>query len=371
MTQPVLIAGAGPTGLAAALFLARADIGCRIVDRLDQPTPWSKALAVNPRTLELLENTDVTARILDEGKPIRRMRMARDGETLVELDPSELTAKYPMVALPQSRTEVLLAEALAAYNVEPERGVELTGFEQAGDLVRATLRHPDGTIETVETPILFGADGAHSRVREVLGLDFPGSSVPESWKLVDVKLERAPEGVADGLIELHSPGFVFALAFDPTYWRVIANHDDPMNHIPGDVPVKEVVWSSDFHISHRIASKLQEGRVAIGGDAAHLHSPIGARGMNLGIEDAYVFSEIVKDVLLNGRPERLADYGGLRHEADHGVVQRVEMLTNVLRGEGLWAAARGLAPGLAAGLPKMRHMMEEMVTGQDHPLKLS
>ena len=207
-------------------------------------------------------------------------------------------------------------------------------------------------------------------MREGLGADFPGSSLPEPWRLVDVKLERAPEGEADGFIELRPHGFVFALAFDPTYWRVIANHDDPMRHLPGGVAASEVVWSSEFHISHRCASKLAEGRAAIGGDAAHLHSPVGARGMNLGIEDAYVFSEIAKDVLLNGKGERMADYGRLRHSADQGVVKRVEALTDMLRGEGVWAAARSLAPGLAH-FAKARTMMEETVTGQDHPIELS
>ena len=366
--QPVLIAGAGPTGLAAALLLARADISCRVVDKAAEPSPWSRALAINPRTLEILDHTDVTPRILDEGKPIRRMRLVRDGETVVELDPGETEARYPLIALPQTRTERLLCEALAAYGVE--RGVELTDFMQDAGAVRATLRHPDGRSETVETPILYGADGAHSRVRDVLGVDFPGSSVPETWTLVDVTLERDPEIGADGFIDLRHPGFVFALAFDPTYWRVIASHDDPMAHIPGGVGVKEVVWSSDFHVGHRCAARLSEGCVAIGGDAAHLHAPVGGRGLNLGVEDAYVFSEIAKDVL-RGKPERMADYGRLRHEADHGVVRRVEALTNLIRGEGLWAPARGLAPGLAAGLPKLRRMMEEMVTGQDHEIKLS
>ena len=369
--SPVLVVGAGPTGLAAALLLSRADIAVRIIDKAKEPTTLSKALAVNPRTLELLKATDVTPRVLAEGHPIRKMQMVRDGHQVLELNPSELKSDYPMTALPQSRTEALLTEALAAYGVTPEREVELTGFEQVEGGVRARLRRADASEEVVETPILFGADGSHSRVREGLKLGFSGSSLPEPWKLADVKLERAPAGGADGYIELRHPGFVFALAFEPTHWRVIANRDDPMDHIPDGAPVKEVVWASEFKISHRIADKLVVGRVALGGDAAHLHSPVGARGMNLGIEDAYVFSEICKDVLQNGKPERLEDYGRLRHEADHGVVKRVEMLTNVLRGQGAFAAARQLAPGLATAIAPLRKLMEEMVTGQDHPVRLS
>ena len=245
--------------------------------------------------------------------------MVRDGETLVTLDPSELKTNFPMTAIAQSRTEALLTEALAAYGVKPEREVEFVGLEQTEEGVRATLRHADGGEETVEASLLFGADGAHSKVREALGIGFPGSSYPEPWKLADVRLERAPAGDADGYIALRDPGFVFSLAFEPTHWRVIANHDDPLAHIPDNAPVKEVVWSSEFHISHRIADKLLVGRVALAGDAAHLHSPVGARGMNLGIEDAYVFSEIAKDVLNNGKPERLAR---LRQTAPRGRPRR-------------------------------------------------
>jgi 2-polyprenyl-6-methoxyphenol hydroxylase-like FAD-dependent oxidoreductase len=366
---PILIVGAGPTGLAAALFLAAEGIGCRIIDKAAEPTSQSKALAVNPRTLELLETTGVTARVLAEGRPIRRFQLQRGGEAVLTMELDELGARFPMTALPQARTEALLAEALAAYGVHPERGVALEDLSQSPQAATATLVHTDGRRETVDAPLLFAADGAHSQVRHLLGIDFPGSAFPEPWRLADVRL-KAPVDAPEGYVELHPHGLVFVLAFNPAHWRIISTVGDPLDHLPAGAVVADVPWTSDFHISHRIAATLAVGRVALGGDAAHLHSPVGARGMNLGIEDAYVFARIAKDVLA-GAPERLADYGRLRHAADKGVVQRIEAISRMARGEGLWSVVREVAPHLAGSLPPLRKLMEETATGLDHPVRLS
>jgi 2-polyprenyl-6-methoxyphenol hydroxylase-like FAD-dependent oxidoreductase len=279
-----------------------------------------------------------------------------------------------MTVLPQARTEAMLAEALRAdFGLEPERGVTLDGLEMDGAMARAELVHADGRRETVETPVLFAADGAHSAVREALKLGFPGSTFPEAWRLVDVKLDAPVEGPL-GYIDLRPHGFVFALAFAPDHWRIICNFDDPVNHLPDGRSAREIVWASEFHISHRIAEKLAVGRAALGGDAAHLHSPVGARGMNLGIEDAWVFAELLAPALKDDPDAidaKLADYNRLRHAADKGVVERVEAMSRMVRGEGFWAVAREMAPGLLGALPPLRRLMMQTVAGLDHEVKLA
>ncbi len=370
---PILIVGAGPTGLAGALFLAVQGVRCRVVDKALEPTTQSKALVCNPRTLELLEPTGVTARILAEGKPAHRFELRKGDEVLFAMSMDELETRFPLTVLPQARTETLLAEALAAYGVHVERGVAFESLTQADGGVTVVLVHGDGRRETVETPILFAADGAHSPIRHALNLDFPGTAFPEPWKLADVRLQAPVEG-AQVYGEFLSHGLVFCAAFAPDHWRIIATSGDPVDHLPAGSQLKELVWASDFHISHRIAEKLAVGRVLLGGDAAHLHSPVGARGMNLGIEDGYVFAHIAKDALdglAERLSERLEDYHRLRHPVDKAVVKKIEAISRIARGEGLWSVVREAAPHLAGQIPPLRRIMQETVAGMDHPVRLS
>jgi len=137
MEQVPLIVGSGPTGLAAALFLADAGIRCRIVERGLTPSSTSRAQVVNPRTLELLESTGVTEAILTEARPIHRVVFYEQWEPLAELEFGHAHPQFPMVVLPQARSEALLLDALAAREIEPERGVELTSFSQDDDGVDA------------------------------------------------------------------------------------------------------------------------------------------------------------------------------------------------------------------------------------------
>lgn len=193
--ETVLITGAGPVGLAAALFLARKGVRSRVIDPKLEPTRTSNALGVNPRTLELLEPTGVTARILQEGFILDRLVVHQHGRRLGEIDiapQKDLGARFPMVILPQSRSEALLAEALAQEGVRPERGVELVGLEQDDAGVSARLRHGDSQEETMRAAVLFAADGAHSTVRKTLGIDFPGSSFPEGTVRANVTRLASP-----------------------------------------------------------------------------------------------------------------------------------------------------------------------------------
>ena len=372
MTQ-VLIAGAGPTGLAAALFLKRLGVESRIVDPKPEPSHTSNALGVNPRTLELLEPTGVTARILAEALPIQRLVFHQEGRRLGELhlDPErDLGARFPMVILPQWRTEALLTEALAAEGMAPERARGLARFTQDDEGVSYALQGADDAPEeSGRAEVLFAADGAHSAVRKALGLDFPGSAFPETWKVVDVEMDipEPPHGHVD-----FRPGGVFlALPYSATHWRLIGFGHDLTQGLPAGWSLRRVQWSSEFHIAHRIASQMNVGRVCLAGDAAHIHAPVGARGMNLGIEDAFVFAQCAAD-FLRGDRDRLADYGRVRHETDKAVVDRVERVTRAARATGPIAEAlRPFTVPLVGLLPPLLHFMERTATGLDHEVRLS
>lgn len=367
--MPVMIAGAGPTGLAAALLLARRGVPVRIVDKATAPTHNSKALAVNPRTQELLEDTGVTARMLAEGWAVQGLALHGPGHDELALPLSPLLdTDRSLLSLPQARTEALLTDALRAQGVTVERGVKLDALVQSEASVAIQLVHGDGSIEHVQAPLLYGADGAHSTVRQALGLAFPGDELPEPWQLWDLHLATPLDPMRVHLMLLPD-GFLFALRLRDDLWRLIGNSAEPLDALPAGTVCGEVRWQSRFHIAHRVAERAGVGRVMLGGDAAHIHSPLGARGMNLGIEDAYVFADCAADALA-GRLSRLASYAQLRHPVHRQVVRRIAALTRLMHGRP--AALRDLRDALLPRLMRFgpaRRQFLRVAGGLDHPIR--
>lgn len=362
----VLIAGAGPTGLAAALFLTRAGVTVRVVDAAAAPTTTSRALAVNPRSLELLAPTGVADRIRAEGQDIGAIRIAREGRVTATFRPrwDRIAPGRPMTILPQARTEALLAEALTEFGVQPEWGVGLSSLTQDDQAVTATL----SSGETVRAPLLLGADGAHSATRHALGLDFPGDASDTPWELADVEIDGAPRDEAR--IEFQRAGPIVILPFAGGTFRLIGFGGDLLSRLPRGWRAREVVWRSDFRVSHRIVPTMAVGRVALAGDAAHIHSPIGGRGMNLGIEDAFVFAACAVDAL-KGEAGRLAVYARLRQAVDGDWVSASRRLTGFVENQS-WGARliKRLAPPIAAAVPPLIDNALKLGMGLDHPVRV-
>lgn len=365
---PVLIVGAGPTGLAAALFLTHRGVKVRIIDTARAPTSTSKALLVNPRTLEILHDSGVAARIMTEGTRLTGACLHRGTKIVAAIDVLALLPGQPLIGIPQARTEALLIEALHEQGVDVERGVSLQTLEQDAERVTLSLQHADGQLETTRAALVFGADGARSTVRQQLGLAFEGSSLPEPWRLWDVQLQT-PLDPQRAHIALLPDGFMFLMALQGDIWRVIGNSADPLAQLPASSVPGTVSWQSQFHIAHRLASRVCVGRVALGGDAAHIHSPLGARGMNLGIEDAWVFADCTADAL-DGSLHRFHEYGELREVVHHRVVKKIEAMTRMVRGKPAAIAhiRDWIAPQLLK-LPQARKQMAATISGMDHPLR--
>jgi 2-polyprenyl-6-methoxyphenol hydroxylase-like FAD-dependent oxidoreductase len=349
------------------LFLTRRGVPVRIIDAAAQPTTTSKALLVNPRSLEMLQESGVAARISAEGWAVKGMAMHRGNREVASVDLQHQMPQLP-IGLAQARTEALLNDALEALGVHVERDVSLQTLQQDSQQVTLTLQQADGSTQTVQAPLVFGADGARSVVRHALGVDFAGSSLPEPWLLWDVRLDT-PLDPLRAHIALQPDGFRFLMHLQAGIWRVIGNGADPLAQLPyGSVP-GEVMWQSQFHIAHRLASKAGVGRVVLGGDAAHIHSPLGARGMNLGIEDAYVFADCAFDAL-NGKLERMQQYAELRQPVHSQVVRNIAALTRVMRGRP--APLRWLRNTLMPELVKvapLRRRLQKTVAGLDHSLR--
>jgi 2-polyprenyl-6-methoxyphenol hydroxylase-like FAD-dependent oxidoreductase len=371
-----LIAGAGPVGLAAALFLARDGQSPRVIELRHEPSKESKSLAVNPRTLDILRPTGVTERMLELGKPIRGVYFYRKKRPVAHLELSGAHPDYPfMLALSQASTERLLTAALEKAGGTVERGKKLADCRHVGGGVEATIESTNGGgREVFECPWLLAADGAHSAARQAMQVDFGGSSFLDDWYLADVPLKTRltddhghvffmPEGefvfiirVIDDELEKDSPGPI---------WRIIANRPDPLSQLTHAEPAGQALWESNFHISHRINATFAKGGVYFAGDAAHIHSPIGARGMNLGIEDASVFAKLAGG-------GHLWEYDSLRRPVDRDVVERVKFLSRIAGAESLpeRLARQWLLP-IAVRIPPVRKRMLQIVSGLDHPLQES
>ncbi|MFD7735404.1 FAD-dependent monooxygenase [Kitasatospora phosalacinea] len=332
----VLVVGAGPVGLTAAAELRRHGVHCRIVDRITDPPPYPKAVGVQPRTFEVWEAMGLVGRALDAALPLHGQLVFTDRapgpRTALDL-PADVP--YRFAALPQYTTERLLAEHLARFGTEVERGTALTGLQQHDDHVRAVFE--DGSV--LAARYVVGCDGAHSTVRKAAGIPFDGDAFPESYMLGDVELDwDLPPGHAvratgadpgDVLVAVPLPGrgrYRISSRAGTSDGTAPALPDlqavlDRLS--PQPVTARALRWSSTFRISHRLAGRYREGRLFLAGDAAHIHPPTGAQGMNTGIQDAHNLAWKLALAVRGLAADTLLDsYHAERHPVGEEVVGR-------------------------------------------------
>ncbi|MGW3989341.1 FAD-dependent monooxygenase [Streptomyces sp. NPDC004830] len=357
----VLIVGAGPVGLTAAGELRRQGVTCRLVDRLPARLPYAKAVGVQPRTLEMWDRMGLVRAVLEAAVPMRGQVTYSDG---VEQDRLELRlppeVPYAFAALPQYETERILEEHLARFGTGIERETELVDFAQDADGVVSRLVGASGEEQEVRSRFLIGCDGAHSTVRKKLGLAFEGDRFPEEYMLADVEVDwslpqgysvRAshhdPEGrIDDLLVCIPLPGdrrYRMSMLVPPELSAAPEGGPDAVAHglesgrapglghvqavldrmSPEPTTVSALRWSSVFRISHRLVDRYAVGRVLVAGDAAHIHPPTGAQGMNTGIQDACNLAWKLALALDGGAPSPLlAGYHAERHPVGEEVVGR-------------------------------------------------
>ncbi|MCW2688388.1 MAG: putative monooxygenase, partial [Mycobacterium sp.] len=296
----VVVVGGGPTGLVLTSVLRQAGHDVLTLDRQAEGANASRAAAIHAKTLEVLRELDVTDGLVAEGVIVPTFTFRDRDRILTRLDFATLPTEYPFVlTLQQYRTEKILTERMHALGGQVMRPYHVTGvvIDADGADVEVEVDGPDGR-EVVRARYVVGADGVGSVVRQSAKIDYVGGTYDQSFTLADARVEWPLR--FDEVQNFFSPaGIVVSGPLPDNQRRVLAtvNHApevidvDFVQHIldergPTGARVKELTWSSQFHVHHRIASTFRQGPVFLAGDAAHVHSPAGGQGMNLGIQDA-------------------------------------------------------------------------------------
>lgn len=360
-TTDVAIVGAGPTGLALAVTLARAGIGFVLLDRQAEGANTSRAAVVHARTLEVLDELDpsraLSAELIGRGIPIGTFRVRDGARTLSEVRFDGLPTPYPYALMvPQDQTEAVLLERLRALGGDVHRPYEVTGITQDPDGVTLTT----STGETLRAAHAVGADGMHSIVREAAGIRFTGSPYEESFVLADVAMDWAP-GSDEVSLTFGTAGLTVVAPLPGGRHRIVATVDEAPaepdlafvqglldERAPGQAAVRELVWSSRFRVHHRVADRYRAGRLLLAGDAAHVHSPAGGQGMNTGIQDGYALGR----ALATGE---LDSYEARRRPVALRVVALTDRMTRVATTRNpVLRAVRNILLPLLARVPALR-----------------
>jgi 2-polyprenyl-6-methoxyphenol hydroxylase-like FAD-dependent oxidoreductase len=305
----VLIVGAGPTGLVLALWLTRVGVRVRIVDKAAEAGTTSRALAVQARTLEFYQQLGLADAVVAAGRKTiaanmwvtgKRVAHAVFGEMGVGLSPFPYALVYP-----QDEHERFLIGRLREAGVEVERETEFVFFEDAPGRLVATLNRADGSQQMCEAAYVAGCDGAHSRIREALGIGFPGGTYEHLFYVADVEASgQTMNGELHVALDRTDFLLVFPLKGEGRARLIGTVREEDERDENGRrrewqwedvskrvlewirIDVEKVKWFSTYRVHHRVARNFRKGSVFLLGDAAHIHSPVGGQGMNTGIGDA-------------------------------------------------------------------------------------
>jgi 2-polyprenyl-6-methoxyphenol hydroxylase-like FAD-dependent oxidoreductase len=307
MFTDVLVIGAGPTGLMLANQLVRYGVRVHIIDRHAGPVQETRALGVQARTMEIYAKLGVVDRALAMGKRGTGANLWAEGRKMARVpigDVGRQITPFPFIhILGQDDNERILGHKLQDAGVEVQWNTELTSLTQKPEGVEATLKTTQGATQVISAAWVAGCDGARSAVRQLNHIDFPGAPYEHVFFVADVEMTgtMVPDEVN---VYLWKQGFhLFFPMRGDHHWRLVGivpaqfrdTHEVKFEDVLPSVyqeagaqlHVDKCTWFSTYRIHHRSASHFRAGRCFVLGDAAHIHSPLGAQGMNTGLQDAY------------------------------------------------------------------------------------
>ncbi|KAI1470048.1 FAD binding domain-containing protein [Daldinia caldariorum] len=321
----VLIVGGGPTGVTLALELAVHKIPFRVVDKEIQRSDKSRALGIQPRTLELLNRHGDVRKLVSKGNLSSGTTFYLNGKKAADIDLTGLVedSVFPLILIiSQCETEAYLDECLAKHGFAVEKGLEATSIVQDPDGVTVKLSNSSGVEETVRAKYVVGADGAHSSVRRAAtGLTFQGAAYPQDFILCDAHVRNSK--LAWNRFSLcMGRGSLAVFPLKDGTCRVVASRMNPnpdvepkledfqemLNQLhPEAGELYDPTWITKFHLHHRGVNSYRDGRLFVAGDAAHIHSPAGAQGMNTGIQDSINLGWKLAKVIRGKKPDSFLD----------------------------------------------------------------
>lgn len=342
----VVIAGGGPTGLMLAGELALAGVDVAIVERrTNQDVEGSRASGLHPRSIELLDQRGIAERFLSQGEKHHVVLFAG-----AMLDASDRPTRHNYtLALWQAKIERSLSDWTSELAVKAYRSSEVTGFVQNDAYVDVALN--DGRI--LRSKYLVGCDGGRSLVRKTADIDFPGWEPAISYLIFEADMADEP-----ALGMRHGERGVYALGRLEdgkrvrgvvTEQRLERGDKPPVDALRAalvaaygsDFGVHDITWLSRFTDAARQVASYRKGRVLLAGDAAHVHSPVGGQGLNIGLQDAVNLGWKLAQVVKGISPDSLLDtYHAERHPVGAALLKQTLALTALNRGDERTTALR-------------------------------
>lgn len=350
----VIIVGAGPTGLSLACQLIRYGIDFVVIDKKEGVTPFSKALGVHARTLEIYEQLGLAREAVSKGTIAGKIRLLDKGEVVAEVDLSNIgegLSPYPfMLVLEQSENERLLYEYLQTHDQDVLWKTELEGLSQNQSSVTANVLDSAGGIQIIEGKYLVGCDGPKSPVRHAVGLSFEGSTFERIFYVADVRIDwKFKHDALHGCLTRNAVVVFFPLRGE-NRWRIVGAFPEGFDKDEGEILYEEIEarikeeseielditrvdWFSTYKVHARHVEKFSAGRCFLAGDSAHIHTPAGGQGMNTGIQDAYNLAWKVAAFLKGSAAERILDtYNEERLPNARRLLQTTDRMFNIAAG---------------------------------------